>query len=697
MTPQMPLSIQLPLNRFRKALLLVAPVTIAGAVDFGLALTQVASAQQSPTAAQPSIAPQPDPVAAESPEYQQAQARLAQGWNTWDVHSVATQVLLPDGLAIHISLEHNSTEWHEAFLPDALIGRQGQGVEQVVPGPHAWDGSYTDLRLSWHGHNVRLQSAHEGNDLVLLATPLPTPPDSAAPISALLSTIIISVNFLWNRPGTVVRQKDHMEAHAPARTIPIYCTCGSRDSGVVDLPITSPYFALDFAAPVGISTGKSRSLAEIRQALDLQKRAYDQSISAAGKAAPIADAIQTTLGWDTIYEPEGRRVLSPVSRLWSVGWGGYVIFDWDNFFAAAMAAIGDRDLAYANAIETLRESTAQGFVPNYARARGWKSSDRSEPPVGAITVLGLYQKFGDRWFLRDTFDPLLRWNRWWSEHRDIQGYLTWGSDGNNQPANLDDNSRGTRAGAILESGLDNSPMYDDAAYNSATHQLEWADVGLMSLYIADCDALATMADALGKSAEAKELRDRGARYRAKLATLWDEPSGIFLNKDLHTGRFNPRLSPTNFYPLLAKAATPAQADVMIKKHLLNPQEFWGEWVIPSIARNDRAFKDQEYWRGRIWGPMNYLVYLGLRNYDVPEVRAQFAQKSYNLFLKEWAGNGHVHENYNAITGTGDDVTSSDRFYHWGSLLGFIEYLQQSPPIAAAPGSEPSLRPAGLPQ
>jgi putative isomerase len=222
-------------------------------------------------------------------------------------------------------------------------------------------------------------------------------------------------------------------------------------------------------------------------------------------------------------------------------------------------------------------------------------------------------------------------------------------------------------------------MYDDATYNSQTHQLEWADVGLMSMYIADCDALATMADLLGRSAEAKELHERSTRYRAKLATLWDEGSGIFLNSNLHTGRFSARLSPTNFYPLLARAATPAQADIMIKKHLLNPQEFWGEWVIPAIARNDPAFGDQNYWRGRIWGPMNYLVYLGLRNYDVPEVRLDLAQKSSNLFLKEWAGSGHVHENYNAVTGTGDDVTSSDRFYHWGALLGLIEYIQQSAP------------------
>ena len=103
----------------------------------------------------------------------------------------------------------------------------------------------------------------------------------------------------------------------------------------------------------------------------------------------------------------------------------------------------------------------------------------------------------------------------------------------------------------------------------------------------------------------------------------------------------------------------------------------------AIARDDPAFADQDYWRGRIWGPMNYLVFLGLRNYDVPEARRELAQKSYDLFLKEWKEKGHVHENYNAITGSGDDVTSSDRFYHWGALLGYVEYMEQTEPPAAS--------------
>jgi putative isomerase len=616
-----------------------------------------------------------------SANYRRVQQRLAQGWNTWDVHSVMTHVVLPEGLAIHVGLKHNTTLWGDMFLSDALIGRMANGAEEVFPGAHTWNGSYTDLRVSWKGHSWEIQSAHDGDDLVLLARPLPS-----KQLFPLPPTIVFSVDFLWNQPGTARRYPDHIETRGSTGTISIYCTCANattRSPEQADAPIGAPYFAIDFTQPVGVATGKPRTVAEIEAIVGRERDSYQQSVAAAGAAGPIVDSIETTLGWDTIFEPDGRRVISPVSRVWSVGWGGYVLFDWDTFFAATLASVGDRDLAYANALEILRESTGQGFVPNYARAGGWKSSDRSEPPVGAITVLGLYQKFHDRWFLEDTFEPLLRWNRWWAEHRDVQGYLAWGSDGANQPENLQDHARGTRAGAILESGLDNSPMYDDAAYDPQSHLLEFADVGLMSLYIADCDALASIAETLERPQQAKELHERSARYRAKLETLWSEEAGIFLNKNLHSGQFAVRLSPTNFYPLLAHVATPAQAQAMTQKHLLNPEEFWGEWVIPSIARNDPAFHDQDYWRGRIWGPMNYLVYLGLCNYDDGKARREFAEKSFALFLKEWKEQGHVHENYNSISGTGDDVTSSDRFYHWGALLGYVEYMERTRPSGAS--------------
>lgn len=595
-----------------------------------------------------------------SPEYAAVQQRLARGWNTWDTHSVTAQVLLPEAFTVRVGLKHNTALNADTFLADALIGRHDPQAEQVTPGPHTWDGTYTELQLSWRGHVARVQSAHDGDDLVLLVTPL----GSKAPLPA---TVVFSTGILWNRAGSVARVGNHIEFTQQSRRVPVYCTAGDTvRREIVTGPLATPYFAATLSEPIGISTGRTRSVADIQKILE----------AARPKTTDVRTAIQTVLGWNSIYEPTHDRVVSPVSRIWNLNWGGYVLFDWDTFFAAAMAATGHRDLAYANAIEIIREATAEGFVPNYGRTDGWKSVDRSQPPVGSPTLLRLYRQFGEQWILRDTFDALLRWNRWFPQHRDVDGYLVWASDRDTPPPSPDDGSVGTKQGAMYESGLDNSPMFDEAPFDPKTQKLLQADVGLMGFYVADCNALAEIADLLDRGTEARELRDRGARYAARLQTLWDNERGIYLNKNLQTGAFNPRLSPTNFYPLLGRVPSAEQARRMIAGHLLNPAEFGGEWMLPSIARNDPAFKDQEYWRGRVWAPMNYLVYLGLLNYDEPAARRQLAERSLALFQKEWLAKGHVHENYNAITGEGDDVSSSDRFYHWGALLALISVMEE---------------------
>jgi len=615
---------------------------------------------------------------ARSAQYEALQARLAKGWNTWDVQSVTTEVLLPEGLAIRVGVQRRSAVSGEASLNDALIGRSGRDAEQVFPGAHTWDGSYTDLRLAWQGVEMRLQSAHVGSDLVMLATPL-----SQVPAGHLPPTISFTVGYLWNRPGTVETVGERIVAKRAGGEVAVFGV--GEKAPLSGIPAVGPYLVAQLDQAAGISTGKRRSVAEIQGLIEERRLVYEKSIAGENKA--VLDAIESTLGWDTIYEPEQDRVVSVVSRLWSTSWGGYVIFEWDTFFAASLAAIGDRDLAYADAIETLREATPKGLVPNYGRGGGWKSFDRSEPPVGAITVEALYGQFHDRWLLEDTFPALLQWNRWWEENRRIGDSLVWGSDGRNPPENVDDSSRGTRQGAIFESGLDNSPMYDAAQFDAGSGRLMMADVGLMSEYVADCDALAAIAGVLGKASEEEELKARAAHYRASLSAMWDERLGMFLNRDLKTGKLSARVSPTNFYPLLARAATESQAKRMVAEHLLNPREFWGDWVIPATPRDDAAFKDQTYWRGRIWGPMNYLVYLGLRNYDLGDARRQLAEKSLKLFLKEWREKGHVHENYNAVTGLGDDVPNSDPFYHWGALLGLIGYREAEFPPAGAAGLE----------
>ncbi len=598
-------------------------------------------------------------------EYDALKKQLACGWNTWNTHSVLSHVLLPQGFAVNLGIKEYAGR---RYLRHALIGRRGSGDEQIHPGPRTYDGSYTGLTLRWQGLELMVQSALDDHDLVLLVTPIKNQKHPAA--------LIVQGGLLWNRPGQVSVQGDHLIAHLPDQTMTVYATQESVTDPYIDAQ--TPYLTLSLGGPVGISTGQSRSLADIQAVIERQQAARQAQVQAYGNLAEVYTAVQTCLAWDTIYEPEGDRVVSPVSRLWNVGWGGFVLFDWDTYFAAYMAGLDHADLACANAIEITRARTEQGFIPNFATVCNLKSRDRSQPPVGALMCREIYRRCRRRWFLEAVFDDLFAWNRWWVRYRRCaNGLLCWGSNPYEPLADAHWETEGVddRLGAELESGLDNSPIYDEIPFNKTTHLMELADVGLNGMYIADCEALADIARVLGRNDQAAELDRRADIFRRAIQQLWSEQHGLFLNRRTDHGNAEYRLSPTHFYALLGGAATPEQAERMIAEHFYNPQEFWGDWILPSIARNDPAYPDQDYWRGRIWAPMNFLVYLGLRRYHLHQACADLAQKSAALLLAEWRAHGHVHENYSGDTGEGCDRPNSDCFYHWGGLLGAIALIQ----------------------
>ena len=98
-------------------------------------------------------------------------------------------------------------------------------------------------------------------------------------------------------------------------------------------------------------------------------------------------------------------------------WGGYVLFDWDTYFAAIMASMDNKELARLNAIAITDEVTCRGFIPNFGSAYGLKSVDRSQPPVDAFACLKIYKRWPEKWFLHHAFDALRNWNRWFARHR----------------------------------------------------------------------------------------------------------------------------------------------------------------------------------------------------------------------------------------------------------------------------------------
>ncbi|CAM2066473.1 hypothetical protein SCOR_13925 [Sulfidibacter corallicola] len=603
------------------------------------------------------------PPVRERPAYRRIQDNLQRGWNTWHSPSVLTQVLLPEGFALNLGFKQHY--WlEERHLGEALIGRRQEGAERIRPGLHAMDGSFTSLTLHWEELAATIRTAHAGDDLVVLIEPM-------SPSKNRIK-LVLETAMLWNRPGHLLRDGEALVARLANREIRVFTTGRHVDDPYV--PTRTPYLALPLEGPLAISTGKPRTLAEVTDLVTrAEARLAEQARAKYGDLDQAWLAVTSGIAWNTIYEPKHDRVVSTVGRLWNAEYGGYCLFGWDNFFLAYMTALDSRDLAFANIIEHLHGKTDEGFIPNDNRGNDSKSFDRSQPPVGGIMVREIVKKYPERWFLEAVFDDLLGWNRWWMRKRLNEGLLSYGS--HQAPNPFHEPATRSKRTAGYESGMDDSPMYIDVPFNAEKNTLELQDVGLTSLVIADCRALAEMATLLGRDAERRELLDRAQRLTRAMDALWHEETGFYLNRRTDTGEFSFRLSPTLFYPLLADVADKGRSRKILD-HFYDEREFAGDWILPSIARNDPTFPKQRYWRGAIWPPLNWLTYLAFHRAGFTDSARELADKSLHMFLAQWRDKGFVSENYSAITGTGDDARlSSDRFHSWGSLFGVMALVE----------------------
>ena len=584
--------------------------------------------------------------------YTDLKKQTNRGWNTWNVRSVLSFAHLPEGFAINLAIK----DFHTAdILRESLIGRRGPNQEHTFPGPRTYDGRCIRMSMEYYKTELDIKAMVQDGEQIILVTP--TKLADSHPI------LIVEANQLWGGEGCVFKKNGRLGGEYDSRRFDVFIQSDSPVVQGLQTYSTSPSGPLRLDAPVVISTRPCT--VEEAEALYAQAFAELEAVNSAyGTHAEAYAAMKTCLAWNTIYEMEHDRICSPVSRQWCLWNRGYVLFDWDTYFASLIASLENKELAQLNAIAITDEVTPDGFIPNFGTGDGIKSTDRSQPPVGSFACMEIYKKYPETWFLEHVYPVMLSWNRWFGENRMTEeGYMCWGSGpsggGHDWQA------------AAYESGLDNSPMFDGIPFDAERHIMLLADVGLMGLYIMDCRCLSEMAKALGHDEVIPELEARKAKVEAALATLWDEEFGMFLNKDLRDGSLSRRISPTNFYALQADFVTEEQKRRMMDEHFYNPEEFWGEFIMPTIARNDPAYPDQDYWRGRIWAPTNFLAYAAMKHAGLKKECTDLAKKSEELLLKEWRLHGHVHENYGGDSGMGCDKGNSDPFYHWGGLLAYI--------------------------
>ena len=228
--------------------------------------------------------------------------------------------------------------------------------------------------------------------------------------------------------------------------------------------------------------------------------------------------------------------------------------------------------------------------------------------------------------------------------------------------------------AAWESGQDDLPLWDEAEWDPERQVLAMSAVDLCSYRALDLECLSRIARILGDDPTARRL---AADHRHLAATvnrvLWSETAGLYLD-ELPTGH-STRVAASNFLPLLAGIPSPARARRMIET-LRDPHRFRGEWMLPTISRDDPAFADQHYWRGSIWPPMNYLVLQGLRRNGFARLAADLARKGAEMFLADRRRTGMCREYFDARTGRG----CGQRFQSWGPLLalGALEEDSEDP-------------------
>jgi putative isomerase len=387
-----------------------------------------------------------------------------------------------------------------------------------------------------------------------------------------------------------------------------------------------------------------------------------------GRNAGALDAVRDVIGWNTLYDRLNTRAYTAISRIWNIG--DFAVWFNDQTFAALMCGLFDPSLARENFAVAMANATPQGNFACLLTSRdSWV--DRSQAPHGAFIAWLMYLRSRDRSLLDLAYEPLARNHQWWRANRDPdgRGLVSCGT------SNVGDALyKGTAFGARNETGMDNSATHDEAVYDPATRTLSTLDVGLNCALALDAEMLARIARQLDRPDDAASFEALAAETREKIrGELWDEARGLFANRQ-RGGAFVSSVGPTSFYPLLCGAASKSQASRLLER-LADPAMFGGTFVLPNASRSEPAYKDNVYWRGRVWPNVNYLVWQGLRRYGFEEEAAELARKSLAMFEQSWTTSRLCGENYNAETGEITDQGDADPFYTWGAMLPLLGVSQ----------------------
>jgi putative isomerase len=211
-----------------------------------------------------------------------------------------------------------------------------------------------------------------------------------------------------------------------------------------------------------------------------------------------------------------------------------------------------------------------------------------------------------------------------------------------------------------DSGVDNSYLVSNSRPNTT------AGVDLQAYIYREYQAMASIATKLDRQEDAIYYLQQAENLR-RLVTqkMWSEDDGFFY--DVETTQDLQIKNPTwvGFTALWAQMASPAQAKIILEKHLMNKQEFWSNNGVRTISRKDIHYNPQfGYWNGPVWVLSNYISMHALLNYGYKSQALDLAQKTVTLLNRDFAKSNGMNECYNPETGA---PVANANFISWNLL------------------------------
>ena len=353
-----------------------------------------------------------------------------------------------------------------------------------------------------------------------------------------------------------------------------------------------------------------------------------------------------------------REAMTP-SKIHYVG-----VWQWDAYFHALAYRHLEMKLAKDQLRVVLDHQREDGMIPDAVHDEGTVTrltfpveADVTKPPLVGWAAWKLYEKDGDREFLDEIYEPVVRWNNWWFEKNDVDG------DGLCEYQHP------------YSSGLDDSPLWDEGMPVTAPD--------LNSYLCLQLEALARMAAVIGEKADAELwARQADALAARMLSHMWDPAAGLFWAS--RSGRRIEVRTPFNLFPLIT-GRMPAEVAARLAGHLTDERQFWTRYPVPTVARDDPKYDPLTMWRGPTWVNVNYLLVEGLERSGYADLARTLRQRSLEMMMNA----DDIFEYYHPETGQCPPKAAS--LFGWSSAL-FIDMAIRETELIA--GSQPAAAPIG---